>query len=156
MQSVTSRIWTRVTVSISYDDNHYTTWFLNLLASNNSIWVKISPVSWDSLVRCKHERKCSRACRADVSFRDVTTETPDRKNRAREWEWRHATEACAEDLGDLRKVRKLSFSIGRRRLTFGARRGLAAGSARDAVQMEKSAEKDWISLLMSKNLLTQR
>ena len=25
MQSVTSRIWTRVTVSISYDDNHYTT-----------------------------------------------------------------------------------------------------------------------------------
>ena len=25
MQSVSSRIWTRVTVSISYDDNHYTT-----------------------------------------------------------------------------------------------------------------------------------
>ena len=25
MQSVLSRIWTRVTVSISYDDNHYTT-----------------------------------------------------------------------------------------------------------------------------------
>ena len=25
MQSVTSRIWTRVAVSISYDDNHYTT-----------------------------------------------------------------------------------------------------------------------------------
>ena len=24
MQSVTSRIWTRVAVSISYDDNHYT------------------------------------------------------------------------------------------------------------------------------------
>ena len=24
MQSVSSRIWTRVTVSISYDDNHYT------------------------------------------------------------------------------------------------------------------------------------
>ena len=25
MQSVSSRIWTRVTVSISYDDKHYTT-----------------------------------------------------------------------------------------------------------------------------------
>ena len=25
MQSVSSRIWTRVTVSTSYDDNHYTT-----------------------------------------------------------------------------------------------------------------------------------
>ena len=25
MQSVWSRIWTRVAVSISYDDNHYTT-----------------------------------------------------------------------------------------------------------------------------------
>ena len=25
MQSVSSRIWTRVTVSISYDDNHYNT-----------------------------------------------------------------------------------------------------------------------------------
>ena len=24
MQSVRSKIWTRVTVSISYDDNHYT------------------------------------------------------------------------------------------------------------------------------------
>ena len=24
MQSVSSRIWTRFTVSISYDDNHYT------------------------------------------------------------------------------------------------------------------------------------
>ena len=26
MQSVSSRIWTRVAVSVSYDDNHYTTW----------------------------------------------------------------------------------------------------------------------------------
>ena len=29
MQSATSRIWTRVTVSISYDDNHYTTGMKN-------------------------------------------------------------------------------------------------------------------------------
>ena len=27
MQSVSSRIWTRVAVFISYDDNNYTTWF---------------------------------------------------------------------------------------------------------------------------------
>ena len=27
MQSVSARIWTRVTVSISYNDNHYTTWY---------------------------------------------------------------------------------------------------------------------------------
>ena len=25
MQSVSSKIWTRIAVSISYDDNHYTT-----------------------------------------------------------------------------------------------------------------------------------
>ena len=28
MQSVSSRIWTRVAVSISYDDNHYTTGYI--------------------------------------------------------------------------------------------------------------------------------
>ena len=36
------------------------------------------------------------------------------------WEWRHGPEACAEDFGDLRKVNELSFSVRRRRLTFGA------------------------------------
>ena len=30
MQSVSSRIWTRVAVSISYDDNDYTTWLSSL------------------------------------------------------------------------------------------------------------------------------
>ena len=30
-------------------------------------------------VRCKHERRCSRARGADVPFIDVTIETPDRK-----------------------------------------------------------------------------
>ena len=29
MQSVSSRVWTRVAVSISYDDNHYTHFFEN-------------------------------------------------------------------------------------------------------------------------------
>ena len=40
MQSVSSRIWTRVAVSISYDDNHYTT--------GSSIHPV--PLSWHSLV----------------------------------------------------------------------------------------------------------
>ena len=31
MQSVTSRIWTRVAVSISYDDKHYTTGICDLI-----------------------------------------------------------------------------------------------------------------------------
>ena len=30
MQTVSSRIWTRVAVSISYDDNHYTTGTYNI------------------------------------------------------------------------------------------------------------------------------
>ena len=34
MQSVSSRIWTRVTVSIPYDDNHYT--ITDLLTRNIS------------------------------------------------------------------------------------------------------------------------
>ena len=33
-------------------------------------------------------------------------------------EWRHSPEACAEDLGDLKKVSELSSYLGRRRLTF--------------------------------------
>ena len=36
MQSVSSRIWTRVAVSISYDDNHYTTG-TSILRSNFSV-----------------------------------------------------------------------------------------------------------------------
>ena len=33
MQSVSSKIWTRVAVSISYDDNHYTTGTIYVLQS---------------------------------------------------------------------------------------------------------------------------
>ena len=54
------------------------------------------------LVRGKHECRCSRAHGGDVSFRDVTIETPDR-NVTAGCDWRHAPEACAEDLGDLKK-----------------------------------------------------
>ena len=34
MQSVSSKIWTRVAVSISYDDNHYTTGTSNTYTLN--------------------------------------------------------------------------------------------------------------------------
>ena len=37
MQSVSSGIWTRVAVSISYDDNHYTTDTSLWTAFNNDI-----------------------------------------------------------------------------------------------------------------------
>ena len=45
MQSVSSRIWTRVAVSIYYDDNHYTTgnWYLMLPFLNiqhYTVWIK--------------------------------------------------------------------------------------------------------------------
>ena len=36
MQSVSSRIWTRVTVSISYNDNHYTTGTSKMAVIENS------------------------------------------------------------------------------------------------------------------------
>ena len=51
------------------------------------------------LVRCKHECRCSRACGADVSFRDVTIKIPDRrcdKGCGQGCEWRHLPEAWAE------------------------------------------------------------
>ena len=41
MQSVSSRIWTRVAVSISYDDNHYTTGTSSQYCKwlNGTIWL---------------------------------------------------------------------------------------------------------------------
>ena len=45
MQSVSSRIWTRVTVSNSYDDNDYTTGSLDIL------WVllaRFAPIAWST------------------------------------------------------------------------------------------------------------
>ena len=47
------------------------------------------------LVRCKHERRCSRARGTDVSFRDVTIKIPGRECDLG-CEWRHAPEAWAE------------------------------------------------------------
>ena len=46
MQSVSSRIWTRAAVSISYDDNHYTISFIyEYLKLNNC--VQIICISWE-------------------------------------------------------------------------------------------------------------
>ena len=40
MQSVSFRIWTRVTVSISYDDNQYTTGTSDIICSG-TIWILV-------------------------------------------------------------------------------------------------------------------
>ena len=46
MQSASSRIWTRVAVSISYDDNHHTTGTTIILSnSNNYPEEKISSIA---------------------------------------------------------------------------------------------------------------
>ena len=41
MQSVSARIWTRVTVSISFDDNHYTTGTSFLYITSIYIYVNV-------------------------------------------------------------------------------------------------------------------
>ena len=41
MQSVSSRIWTRVAVSISYDDNHYT------MGTSNYSYLPTPPLGQD-------------------------------------------------------------------------------------------------------------
>ena len=90
------------------------------------------------LVRRKHERRCSRTHREDASFTDIKIK-PQMRNGTRRCEWRHTPEAWAEIW---EKVSELSSCLRRRRLTFRARRGLAAGTTRGGggggVQMEKS------------------
>ena len=93
----------------------------------------------------------------DVSLRDVTIAKIG--NEAREYEWRHAPEARAEDLGDFEKS-QLSWELDTERegSTFGACRGQtnlwATGTARDGVGVDEKAriERMCISLLTSKNL----
>ena len=53
MQSVSSRIWTRVAVSISYDYNHYTTVTFTFIVSylNPSRWVQIICIRQGDLVK---------------------------------------------------------------------------------------------------------
>ena len=48
MQSVSSRIWTRVAVSISYDDNDYTTGTSknNYTTGTSKILFRIDPWDW--------------------------------------------------------------------------------------------------------------
>ena len=79
------------------------------------------------LVRCKHERRCAWARGEDVSSRDVKIKIPDR-NWDQWFEWHHAQKRWR--FGGFEKSQlsfaseeELSFSVRRRRLTFGARRG---------------------------------
>ena len=95
-----------------------------------------------------------------MSFRDVKIKIPDRKCDQGDVNDVMHRKLARRIFGDLRKVIELSFSVRRRRLTFGARRGLAAGAARGGggggADRKVSIERLSISLLMSKNLLTQR
>ena len=56
MQSVSSRIWTRVAVSISYDDNHYTT------GTPQKVVMIEMHVQWLSLLRLIGCVKCRLRC----------------------------------------------------------------------------------------------
>ena len=80
----------------------------------------------------QHERRCSRARRKDVSFRDVKIKIPERYYDRRMWMTSSTGSVRGGFGGFWEKVRELSFSIRRRRLTFGSHRGLAAGAAQGA------------------------
>ena len=55
MQSVSSRIWTRVVVSISYDDNHYTTsTFPKCISSKVNVIVQLELELTYRVVRVQH------------------------------------------------------------------------------------------------------
>ena len=98
------------------------------------------------LVRCKHERRCSRALGADVSFRDVTIKIPDRK-----WEqgceWRPASEVWA-DIWE-KSVSWVPAPEEDGWLSL-AHRGLAAGVARDS-DGEVSIERWYLSPYVEKH-----
>ena len=60
MQSVSSRIWTRVAVSISYDDNHYTIIIIIIIISlklydseQTNVYYKIEIITLDPKTVCK-------------------------------------------------------------------------------------------------------
>ena len=46
MQSASSKIWTRVAVSISYYGNHYTTGTENVYTFLKGINTKVNPITW--------------------------------------------------------------------------------------------------------------
>ena len=66
------------------------------------------------LVKCKHERRCSHASGADVSFRDVTIKIPGR-DYDQGCEWRHALEAWADiwekSVEFCRRKKKVDFRL---------------------------------------------
>ena len=93
------------------------------------------------LVRCKHERRCSRARGEDAPFTDVKIKLQIGNGPGGVNDVMHQKRG-PRIFGISRKVSELSFSVRRRRLTFGARRGLATGAARGGRgggEMEKSA-----------------
>ena len=71
MQSVSSRIWTRVVVSISYDDNHYTTGTsISILIAAEDNSVKINEIK-EKIDNTPQNSKC-RAMRRKVMGQVIT------------------------------------------------------------------------------------
>ena len=68
MLSVLSRIWTRVAVSISYDDNHYTTGTSELLVSDNNTWNYITLYNLLGLEIRKYSLLISQVSSAEKSW----------------------------------------------------------------------------------------
>ena len=97
----------------------------------------------------------TRARRADVSLRDVTIARDEKKGLLSAGNVTHRKRA--EDFGNLKKVSRVETRQRTRRLTFACSRRPWAGVARDWGADEKARiERLCFSLLMSKNLLTQR
>ena len=78
----------------------------------------------------------TRACGVDMSFRDVTIETPDRKCDRGMWMTSCTRSVCGGFWG-FEKKSEWSSSIQRRRLTFGAHQGLTVGAARGGGEADR-------------------
>ena len=73
MQSVSSRIWTRVAVSISYDDNHYTTG-TSIFFFKNANWIIMTRIRQASLRHTMIFHTGDRTCDRIMHGRNSTTE----------------------------------------------------------------------------------
>ena len=94
----------------------------------------------------------------DVSFRDVKIKIPDLTRRC---EWRNAPEVRAQDFGDFEKGQLVGFLARKKKVDFrllAEARPVALWRVPHVLGADGKAriEKMCISLLMSKNLLTQR
>ena len=123
MQSVSARIWTRGAVSISYDDNDYTTGPITFLPMMRKIWtVQIQEEIYDSNVShekfLKKEKGCSKWARVPCELlytdKHIHKESKTRrKHRAMVWiDDKNASDMAHESwIIDCLKVYKISSEV---------------------------------------------